>query len=169
MKPNKTWSHAELREYVVKHKLDKAPIPLSHSKKHMIEKLKNLGHWDDAGTGRPSPAKKRPVKTTKTVIKASPAKGHVVAGSVKARARGTHAGILPFPGFEHFAGAGDVTGQAVDVEGEKAAKQQKAAKQAKMRRKMKAMMKAKGVKMGTEWSGTYSSTAGAHHVYHPIR
>jgi hypothetical protein len=168
MKPNKTWSHAELREYVVKHKLDKAPIPLSHSKKHMVEKLKALGHWDDEGSGRPGAAKKRPVKTTKTHIPASPAKSHVVAGSVRARARGTHAKVLPFPGFQHFGQEGDLSG-AVDTGREREERQQKAAKLAKQRRKMKAIMKAKGVQMGSEWSGTYSHTGGAHHVYHPIR
>jgi hypothetical protein len=58
MKPNKKWSHAEMKEYVVRHRLNKAPVPLSGTKRDMVALLKRAGHWDESGRGRPTGAVK---------------------------------------------------------------------------------------------------------------
>jgi hypothetical protein len=85
MKPNKKWSHAELKVYVKAHGLDKAPVPLSGTKGNMVANLKKVNHWDHGGTGRPKPVAKKK-KAVKQVRKKEAIVG-AAAGSVKSRAK----------------------------------------------------------------------------------
>jgi hypothetical protein len=62
MKPNRKWSHAEMKEYVVRHKLNKAPVPLTGTKRDMVALLKRAGHWDESGRGRPTVAVKDQIR-----------------------------------------------------------------------------------------------------------
>ena len=148
MKPNRKWSHAELKVYVKRWKLDKAPVPLSGSKKTMVANLKREGHWDHAGTGKPSPVAKKPKKQKPKFQKEEEVRPTErlegpTAGSVKARVGGTHKGVLPFPGFGGFGGV--PAAAPVSQEAQKQARQIAAAKKAAKKRKMKAAMKAHGL------------------------
>jgi hypothetical protein len=107
MKPNKKWSHAELKVYVKAHGLDKAPVPLSGSKGNMVANLKKVNHWDHGGTGRPKPVPKKKKKEKKKFDKEEEVRPTErlegpAAGSVKARAK-TYP--LPFPGMAGSVGA----------------------------------------------------------------
>mgnify|MGYP003649562777 CR=1 FL=1 len=47
-KPNKNWTHPQIIEYVKKHNLNKAPVPVSRqTRDEMITNLKKVGHWED--------------------------------------------------------------------------------------------------------------------------
>jgi hypothetical protein len=152
MKPNRKWSHAELKVYVKRWKLDKAPVPLSGSKKTMVQRLKQEGHWDHGGTGRPDPVAKKPKKQKPKFQKEEEVRPTErlegpAAGSVKARVEGTHKGVLPFEGLPGFGGRPPVAAPG-SQEAAKHARQMAAAKKAAQKRRMKAVMKAHGLGAG---------------------
>jgi hypothetical protein len=161
MKPNRKWSHAELKVYVKRWKLDKAPVPLSLSKKHMVARLKLEKHWDDEGTGRPSAVpkkvkKEKPKFQKEEEVRPTERLEGPAAGSVKARVKGTHQGVIPFVGFGGFGGGVTATAEAEGAK--KQERQVEAAELAKKRRKMKAIMREKG--LGSSLAGQPSMSGG---------
>ena len=45
-KPNESHTLSELKDYVRRHHLQKAEVPLSLNKAQMVRRLKLVGHWD---------------------------------------------------------------------------------------------------------------------------
>jgi hypothetical protein len=156
-KPNKKWSHAELKVYVKRWKLDKAPVPLSGSKKTMVANLKREGHWDHTGSGRPggapAPARARApvirrgvrVRQKEEEVRPTERLEGPAAGSVRARVEGTHRGVLPFAGFSGFGQADAPRTEEEARQTRKALRQEVAAKSAAKRRKMKTAMRKQGL------------------------